>query len=258
MGKLQIGLMSDSHNRHAEFDAGSGDILLHSGDCTGRGTPDEIMRFLEWYAQQDYGYLIMIPGNHDWGLERDYEFWKKKAFDMGIIMLNDSGFEADGVKIWGSPVQPWFHSWAFNRARTLEQAQHMQIPWIKNHWDLIPNDTEILITHGPAYGILDEVTMVNGDSYKPPQHVGCEELLHKIKQTPSIALHVSGHIHEGRGVKQVDNCTYVNASSLDRMYSPVGKRVVDLEDGRKKGHSIIKATREILPDNSILYTVDEN
>jgi hypothetical protein len=59
-----------------------------------------------------------------------------------VIYLNDSGVEIDGLKFWGSPVQPYFHNWAFNRIGDD----------ICKHWELIPLDTDILITHGPVKG----------------------------------------------------------------------------------------------------------
>lgn len=250
MGKLIVDLMSDTHNRHGHFKPEGGDILLHSGDVSSRGRPEEIIQFMEWFADQDYSHKVFIPGNHDWDLEKNFGFYLKKAEELGIHLLNDSGVTLTGIydktdlednkysiKVWGSPVQPWFHSWAFNRARTQREATRIH-GWIKPHWDMIPEDTEILLTHGPAYKILDEVTSIG---MNPEINVGCEELAKRIEQL-NIALHVSGHIHEGRGFHYGPKCTYVNASSLDRMYYPVGDKPM-------------RATREIVQDGSVVYVL---
>lgn len=209
MEPLLIDCISDTHNQHARIQLPGGDILIHSGDCSGRGTTAEIIRFLEWFQDQDYSHLILIPGNHDWAFEKDSVFMADECKRRGITLLNDSGVTIEGIKIWGSPVQPWFYDWAFNRHRGAE---------IKKHWDLIPSDTEILVTHGPPHMILDAVPE-HGGSYR---YVGCEELYLKILQT-SVKLHVFGHIHEGAGVKYDDGRTYVNASSLDGRYVFRGK-----------------------------------
>tara|TARA_Y100000296_G_C5174834_1_gene259491 strand:- start:2061 stop:2591 length:531 start_codon:yes stop_codon:yes gene_type:complete len=60
----------------------------------------------------------------------------------GIKYLNDSSITIDGIKFWGSPIQPWFHDWAFNRKRGNE---------IRKHWELIPTNTDVLLTHGPPF-----------------------------------------------------------------------------------------------------------
>jgi len=96
--------------------------------------------------------------------------------------LENSGVEIDGVKFWGSPWQPEFFNWAFNLPRGRRLAEI---------WALIPDDTEVLITHTPPYGILDRV-----DS---GEHVGCEDLRRALQRVKP-KVHVFGHIHEDRGV----------------------------------------------------------
>jgi Icc-related predicted phosphoesterase len=232
--KLIIDILSDTHNRHDKFICEGGDILIHSGDFTGRGTPMEVEAFMLWLEKQEYKYKIVIPGNHDWNLESNFDVWKEEFAKRGIVLLNDSGIEIEGIKIWGSPVQPWFHSWAFNRHRT-EEGSNTKHPWIKPHWDLIPEDTEILITHGPPHGILDLVARSGG------LHVGCEHLAKRIVET-QIKLHVFGHIHEGRGFEYDSQTTYVNGSSLDENYFPSDNKPM-------------RTIREICEDGSIVYVL---
>lgn len=230
-GKIIVDLLSDTHNRHNVCKCDGGDILIHAGDVSGRGNIDEINEFLDWFADQDYRHLILVPGNHDFAFEEVPNQMATECKSRGIILLNDSGVICDGIKIWGSPVQPWFHDWAFNRQRG---------PAIKKHWDLIPEDTEILITHGPPGGILDMTTGIMGE---PRGGVGCDDLSDKIAKT-KVRLHVFGHIHEARGITYQKEVTYVNASFLDRMYYPAAKRP-------------IRATREELEDGSVVYLAEE-
>lgn len=182
---------------------------MHSGDFSGRGRPEEILSFLNWLEMQKYGDKVLIPGNHDFGMETDFAYWKAECEKKNIHLLNDSGITIQGVPIWGSPITPWFHSWAFNRWRGKD---------IKKHWDLIPENTEILITHGPPKDILDMCVFPDGTDR---EGVGCDDLLTKILQIPAIKLHVFGHIHEARGHTYKHGKTFVNASSLDQRYYPV-------------------------------------
>lgn len=200
---LKIDCISDTHEKHEKIKLPGGDILIFSGDCSFRGGLGEVLSFLDWFAKQNYSHLVCIAGNHDWIFEENPTLMTQECKKRNIHLLNDSSVEIEGLKIWGSPIQPWFHDWAFNRERGSE---------IKKHWDLIPNDTDILVTHGPPHMILDDA---NARGYS--NHVGCEDLYKKILET-SVKLHVFGHIHEGRGHKYLDGRTYVNASSLDGSY----------------------------------------
>lgn len=202
--ELKIHCISDTHTKHGKIKLPGGDILIHSGDCSSQGKLGEVLGFLDWFADQDYSHLVLIAGNHDFIFEENPTLMAEECKSRGITYLNDSGCEIEGIKFWGSPVQPWFFDWAFNRQRG-EQ--------IKKHWDLIPEDTEVLITHGPPYGILDGVPR-HGGWYEA---VGCKDLYERIIKT-KVKLHVFGHIHEGAGYKYLNGKTYVNASSLDGMY----------------------------------------
>ena len=216
--KIKIVCIADPHTMHNQIKIPEGDIILCAGDVSYRGTKAEIKEFLEWYEQLNFKHKILTAGNHDWGFEKHPNFFAAMCKGYGIIYLNDSGVELEGIKFHGSPVQPAFCSWAFNRARSEESSQDIydnhdygHAP-IKPHWDKIPNNTDILITHGPPYGILDQT--VRGKVC-----VGCEELLKAIKRVKP-KLHVFGHIHEVRGREEIDGITYINASSVDLSYNP--------------------------------------
>jgi Icc-related predicted phosphoesterase len=198
---MKIVLISDTHTNH-NFRIPEGDILIHAGDVSSRGTKAEVDAFIQWFQSQPHKYKIFIAGNHDFYFEDAAKNNEQTEFE-NLIYLNDSGCEINGLKFWGSPIQPTFFDWAFNRKRGAE---------IKKHWDLIPTDTDILITHGPPHKILDLTT--NGT------YSGCKELKKKvIKIQPK--LHVFGHIHEGYGTTTINKTLFVNASLLNEKYQSV-------------------------------------
>ncbi len=205
---LNLVLISDTHGLHDQLRLPPGDVILHAGDVSSRGTEKEIVKFLEWFESLNYPHKIFIAGNHDFFFENNSPEKIEKIIPPSVTYLNDSGVEIEGVKVWGSPVTPWFFDWAFNRQRGAA---------IKKHWDLIPEDTDILMTHGPVHGILDKTN--TGVA------AGCEELLKTINNS-KIKLHVSGHIHEGYGERVVDGIRYINASVLDIRYRQVNDPVI--------------------------------
>jgi len=207
---MKIVTISDTHGSHNYFTKKlpEGDIIIHSGDCTPRGSKEDIEEFLRWFGDLDYDLKILISGNHDWDFERNPDHYKDLFESYGVTYLNDSGCTYKGINIWGSPVQPEFCDLAFNRRRT--QAS------IGKHWDMIPKNTNVLITHGPPALILDK-------TWYEKDNAGCGLLWNKIQEIKPV-LHVFGHIHEGRGVF-VDKTsgspiTYNNASSLNVHYRP--------------------------------------
>jgi Icc-related predicted phosphoesterase len=191
--------LSDTHGKH-NFDLPPGDVLLHAGDVSSRGLKSEIQRFLDWFSSLDYTYKIFIAGNHDFFFEEAPKEEIDAMIPDNLIYLNDSGVEIEGIKIWGSPIQPWFHDWAFNRKRG---------PEIQKYWDLIPTDSDIVITHGPAFGIHDR--LVSG------MPVGCEDLLPTLQRI-APKVHLCGHIHEAYGERQVGDTLFLNASILNVRY----------------------------------------
>lgn len=191
--------LSDTHGKH-NFDLPPGDVLLHAGDVSSRGLKSEIQRFLDWFSSLDYTYKIFIAGNHDFFFEEATKEEIEAMIPDNLIYLNDSGVEIEGIKIWGSPIQPWFHDWAFNRKRG---------PEIQKHWDLIPADSDIVITHGPAFGIHDR--LISG------MPVGCEDLLPTLQRI-APKVHLCGHIHEAYGERQVGETLFLNASILNVRY----------------------------------------
>ncbi len=205
---MNITLISDTHGDHRQMAIAGGDMLIHAGDVSLKGTEEEVKDFLDWFSNQPHTYKIMVAGNHDWLFERRNSEYIQNLIPENIIYLNDSGIHIEGFNIWGSPIQPTFFNWAFNRNRGSE---------INSHWDLIPLNTDILITHGPPNGILDKI--------EQGTHVGCEELSKRVNQIKP-KLHVFGHIHEGYGVYNENNIIFVNAALLNVKYKYTNKPIV--------------------------------
>lgn len=200
--------ISDTHNAHNKITIPECDILIHAGDESYQGKQAEIENFAKWFDKQPAKHLVWIPGNHSLGFETKYPTsleWVKKFSPRTNILLN-SDVTIEGLKVWGSPVTPWFHDWAYNVVRG---------PAIKKYWDLIPNDTNIVVTHGPPHGILD---VVSPGTHRE-LHVGCEDLATAMLRVKP-KLHVFGHIHEGYGSVQFLDTMYVNASIMTEHYDP--------------------------------------
>ncbi len=212
-----IDCVSDLHGFQPPLTGG--DLLIVAGDLTARNTPKEYDRFDNWLDQQPYKKKIFIAGNHDGILEKEaprkYMFkvgsYEKEKFEY----LQDTGTEFEGLKIWGSPWTPTFLDWHFMKNRGDD---------IKAMWDLIPDDIEILITHGPPMGIQDEVRF--SSRANNGKFAGCEELRNTIDhRLKKLKLHVFGHIHESPGKVVVNGVIHVNATIMDADYDPVNKPI---------------------------------
>lgn len=208
---MRITFISDTHSKHNLItkDLPGGDLLIHSGDISSRGYDHEIRNFCKWFNNIDnYNTKIFIAGNHDLGFQdspsnigeilRNYTDIIYLEDDLHMIGDNYD----DMIKVWGSPWQPEFHNWAFNLPRNGFE--------LKEKWDLIPINTDILVTHGPAWGSVD---IIKGDTI----NLGCELLADRIRQIKP-KIHVCGHIHSARGIVSKDGVLFVNASVLDERY----------------------------------------
>ncbi|MBX3255112.1 MAG: metallophosphatase domain-containing protein [Chitinophagaceae bacterium] len=205
---MKIIVISDTHGKHNQLRLPPGDMLIHAGDICMKGAGYEVDEFLHWFEQQSFRYKIFIAGNHDFYLEEAPEDYIRQKIPKDIIYLNDSGITTGSLNIWGSPVTPWFFDWAFNRHRG--EA-------IKKHWDMIPGNTDILITHGPVFRILDETY--------DKRNVGCEDLLNRVHEVKP-GVHICGHIHEAYGTVIKSGTRFVNASVLNSRYELANQPVV--------------------------------
>ncbi len=226
---LKAILISDTHNYHHELDLPDGDILIHTGDFTLSGDVYELDDFNQWLGKQDFNDIIVIAGNHDRCISNDPMYgWKHLT---NATYLQNSGVEIDGKYFWGSPMTP-----AFNGMRDGLTFFTNDDKEAKNVWRGMPKKTDVLLTHGPPYGILDEVEkfrfVPSGQTFnldedeKWIENCGDKMLLSKIiKVQPKF--HIFGHIHEGYGIKKdipyMPNTTFINASSVNSAYGMQNK-----------------------------------
>ncbi len=196
---VRICFISDMHNKYKKLVLPAADIIVCAGDMTSIGKEHEIRNFMKWFKKLDYQYKIFIAGNHDKLFDNDH-LWARSLVPKDIIYLEDSGVEILGLKFYGTPVNSMFHNWAFNRTEA-KMAQH---------WQAIPEDTDILITHNPPYLIMDKNHDFKG--------IGSPSLYIEVMKRIKPIVHVFGHAHNSHGIKVIDNTIFINAAILNDKY----------------------------------------
>lgn len=199
--------ISDTHGMHRSLNLPEGDVLIHSGDFCDFGREAHVYDFLEWFGELDFNYKVFIAGNHDlFAADQSEKF--RRLIPEEVIYLEDSGTTFEGINLWGSPYQPDLVGWAFGRPRGEALLEH---------WQQIPKSTNILITHTPPLGILDQAS--SGRS------LGCEILAQRLELVkPDV--HVFGHIHAGYGQVRHEGTLYINASNINTQKGLVNAPVV--------------------------------
>ena len=220
---MKILLVSDTHGKHALLkDLPEANIFIHAGDFMNSGRHiEEVISFNSWLDKVPVPkpFRLICGGNHDVMFDssarginiKDVSLAKKNLING--TYLKDQSITLHGIKFWFSPWTPEFLGWGFNATR--EQ--------LKENWAKIPDDTEFLVTHGPPYGILDQIFKAgDGAVSSLNHHLGCEELYKKVKQLKNLKYHIFGHIHGGRGRVKNENGgpEFINASFLDERYQP--------------------------------------
>jgi len=204
---MRICIISDTHCRRTGIVIPECDVLIHCGDMTMKGDVFEINAVNEWLGKQPGKKKIVIAGNHDWLFEKNS--YLAKSLITNARYLEDSEVVIDGVKFYGSPWQPRFFDWAFN----LDRGQPL-----RDKWRWIPSDIDVLITHGPPFGILDYSQYGN-------MRAGCEDLLERVQQVKP-KVHCFGHLHAGYGVRDINGTTFINAAILDDRYNVAHKPII--------------------------------
>lgn len=224
---MKILTISDTHTKHRQIPLEwlePADIIIHAGDISNRGYLGEIKEFCEWFSGLDqYTHKIFIAGNHDFGFQHyPIDATRIVREYPNITYLEDSEVVIDGIKIWGSPWQPEFFDWAFNLKRGEQLLEK---------WALMPTDTDISITHGPAYGMVDWVPprKNHGGEFRKfldGGSVGCEDLLDIITTKVRPKYHICGHIHCGYGEVIKNGVNFINASTLNEQYMVTNRPII--------------------------------
>lgn len=197
-------MTSDTHGLHDRIQAlPDGDVLIHAGDFMNGGyDTHELLSFNRWLGEQPFESRIVIGGNHDRLFEDSPQ--QARALLTNAIYLENTGVTINGMSFWGSPYTPEFMDWAFMYPRG---------PRAKLIWEQIPEHLDVLITHGPPFGILDQ--------FEPGgEHLGCAELLNAVA-AKRPKLHIFGHIHGGAGKVKNGDVWAINAAFLNERYKPL-------------------------------------
>jgi Icc-related predicted phosphoesterase len=215
---MKVVAISDMHSM-LNFKVPKADMLLIAGDLCPAAHSAYLSvdiqknwlnkEFRTWIEEQPVDEVVITSGNHDWIFEVAKD--EVPAFNKNCHYIEDESIEILGLKIYGSPVQPPFNDWAFNRD---EKS-------IQKYWDNIPEGLDILLVHCPPYGIMDET---NHPNYIP-EKIGCKRLMKRIKEVRPKYV-VFGHNHSAHGVVEHDGITYVNASLVNEEYKMVREPIV--------------------------------
>ena len=206
---MKIVAISDVHGRWNKLTIPECDILISAGDYSFQGERHMVRDFHRWLNQQDAGYIISVQGNHEKWVEKNFQEAKELAEKEcpGVFFMEEGPIEIEGLKLWTSAMTPWFYNWAYNRYRGGD---------IQKHWNLIPEDTDVLVTHGPPADILDIVYQV--DCVTPRERVGCLALYNKVMSLPKLKHHIFGHIHGSYGHQEHNGKHFWNVAICDDLY----------------------------------------
>ena len=189
---MRIVCVSDTHGFHKHTEVPDGDILVHGGDCTKHGSLEDVEDFNHWLGTLPHKHKVVIAGNHDFCFQHDPA--EARARLTNATYLEDSGCEIGGLTFHGSPWTPVFWDWAFMLSEEELAAK----------WALIPKGVDVLVTHGPPFGVLDWTNR--------EEHAGSATLLDRLDEA-NPRLHVFGHIHEAAGRTEFGGTVFVNAST---------------------------------------------
>jgi Icc-related predicted phosphoesterase len=191
-------MFGDTHELHREVEIPAGDILICVGDFTMFSRSlSAIEDFNEWLGELPHRHKIVVPGNHEFFLESNPE--SRSLLDNASVLI-DEGIEIEGLSIYGSPMTPLFGT-AFGMSSSNDR---------KRHWSKVPEDTDVLVTHGPPFGILD----LSPDNV---ERMGDPELRNRVRELPSLKLHAFGHVHGAHGFVEKDGVRFDNVALMGHL-----------------------------------------
>jgi Icc-related predicted phosphoesterase len=200
---VRVAAISDTHGRQ-NWVMPPCDVFIHAGDMTGRGSLQETAMFAASLRERmnvpgGPQHAILVPGNHDECFEQ-MPGAVRGLFDSNVHILSGKSIVLDELCFYGSPWTPPFMNWYF-------MADEVRLAAL---YENMPASVDILITHGPPFGILDPGWKVT--------HAGSTSLADAVARR-SIKHHVFGHLHAagGQSVQQGDT-TFYNVSACDEEY----------------------------------------
>jgi predicted phosphodiesterase len=225
---MRLVIISDTHGKHRKLaPLPQGDVLIHAGDLMYNGGEiREIVDFSEWIGEQDFKHKIFVAGNHDLLFQRSpytFVFHGLTYLEDSGVIIADPSQPKGRVHFWGSPWTPRplgpfgsteprkdLKDWAFLGERG---------PAMKAYWDMIPNNIDVLITHGPPQGIMDYMPKYGPD-------LGCVELRQAVHRVQP-RVHIFGHIHHSYGHQVINGVHFVNAAQVNDFKHGESPKVVN-------------------------------
>lgn len=205
--KLKILHLSDTHNNfeaHFNYDLDV-DVVCHTGDAQCYDMI-QFQTFVEWFKLFPILHKIYVAGNHDKFIYENKKLCKQVFKDAGIIYLDKEEVVINDVKFYGDPMTPTFGNWYFTADRSK----------LGKHWTQIPDDVNVLLTHGPRKGVLD----LTENREHELEMCGCKSLGNKIDTLKNLKLNCFGHIHNFKhivntGTRTINDVIYSNAASVE-------------------------------------------
>lgn len=211
---MLVTAISDLHGDRPKLKGG--DLLIIAGDLTARDRLSEYQEFCHWLHNQEYDRKIIIAGNHDMRIQKEpFQF---DTMITGATYLCDSCTEYQGLKIWGTPWSNWFRGVNPDCTAFMLQSNFMMM----EKFALIPEDTDILITHSPCYQRLDKT--LYGDEAGSLALRNRVDFLRLLK----LKYHFHGHIHEAYGRHEEGGLKTFNVARMDISYMPRNE-IVNIE-----------------------------
>ncbi len=204
---MKLVITSDTHGIVPLENVPDGDVFIHCGDCLKYGRLPEVHKFRAEMGALPHKHKILVPGNHDLAIE-GFPAPTLAFEEFGIDLLINREITIEGWKFYGTPHVPTFGDWAFMKPEET----------LKDIYDQIPLDTNVLITHGPCKAILDD-------------GLGSVSLYKRFLELKSLRVHCFGHIHEGHGLFHFEHndVTCINAAALEGRYKPREKIFWEIE-----------------------------
>lgn len=207
---MKIWHISDTHGFHKQLIIPKDiDVVAFTGDESNNIDPNlnhnEFLLFVNWFSKLDIKHKLFIPGNHSSFIFHNRKTANEILKTNGITMLDKTSITIDGLKFYGDPIVPRYKNWVYMADREK----------MNKHWQLIPEDTDILMTHTPPKGILDLTENINHQL----EQTGCSALRKRIQKLPNIKVHLFGHIHNNQdivniGSRKLDHVIYLNGASV--------------------------------------------
>ena len=217
--RVRILHLSDTHSLHdtieKDFPFPDADVLLHTGDITNKGRPEELEAFNEWVGSiraRFPGGVFVILGNHEWKGHTHAEVAEFRKQLTNCTLLHNEVAEVQGLSIYGAGWLPWARG--SDPDRCGGESWHQKVYEAagsppRSQFDQMPPQVDILMTHGPAAGIFD---LMEGTG----RPWGSSKLLREsiVKNEPKV--HLFGHLHEQRGFWKKMHAEWVGGVEYQR------------------------------------------